>query len=601
MFKGSLLKRLYVMTSIVLLFPLMIFGYYSAEREKEYNLLVRQDELIQIATHIERMITLKFNEVLAKENALNLSEEEKALILNKHFQPLIDNLATIYPNHGIGIASRDLVRRIALAPGLTKEAIIIPALQNKEFKVFKYGEPDVFQVNSANWDGQRTLVVTYPVYQKGQLVGHTWANIKLQDIDHLYRVSVLRWFLVTILIWLSLMLVIGVFLRRFHSAIECLIAHIAREDDDRKDLEEFPSLYPVLDTVSRLRQDYIGEVNKLKQLLDTCPIAIVVVDKNGIITAYNERFESIVKVNFEFTEKLLGNTLYRMTEVLGVNLKDTVFNRVLKGVRVTHEQKTIGNREWLLGGSPITCSGEITGGIVVLTDITESEMLRKEMLRMDRLSIIGEMAASVAHEIRNPITSVRGYLQFLALKSNNKNMYIDLIDELDRANSVIEDFLSLARTRTVNKELCNLNDLVTSIQPIVYASTVGKGCSLELELESNLQDLLLNQKEIKQLIINLCRNAIDAMEKGQLIIRTKADEDSINLEIEDNGCGIPAEYIEKIKEPFYTTKGNGTGLGLVICQSIVDLHGGSLTIKSIEGIGTIVIVRFPQQQKVLPL
>ena len=206
------------------------------------------------------------------------------------------------------------------------------------------------------------------------------------------------------------------------------------------------------------------------------------------------------------------------------------------------------------------------------------------------------MAASVAHEIRNPMTTVRGYLQFMSKKSGDKDRYDILISELDRANSIIEDFLSLARSRTVAKELCNLNEEITSLQPLLYADSVKDGIIVELELEAGLPNLLLHKKAIKQLVLNLYRNAAEAMSittNGRIVIRTTHINEYVCLETLDNGCGIPPDTIKKVLEPFYTTKGNGTGLGLAVCLSIAGQHNADLTIDSTVGVGTAVRVTFP--------
>lgn len=596
MFNGILLKRIYAAISIVLLLPLLGFGIYSANREKEYNLLAKTDELHKIATLIERRISQDFADVLARENGTHLLAADQALILNRSFQPIIDDLAVVYPNHGIGIASRDLIRRIAMSPGLTQEALTQPALQNQNFKVYKFGEPDVFQVKSANWDDKATLVVTYPVFQQGKLVGHTWANTKIEDIDRVYMRSLTNWLLFSLLLWLTLILVVGFFFSRFNSSIEQLISQLSREDDERKALADFPQLLPVLDTVISLRNDYRAEAKKLKRLIDACPVAMTVVDNNGAITECNEMYAGIAKSYLGKEQSLLGMPVKRVPMVAGVPPEDVIFSRVLAGESDVESHQILVGKEWLVRGMPLNDeeSGEIIGAVISFTDITERENLLREMGRLERLNLIGEMAASVAHEIRNPMTVVRGNLQLMAVKSADKNRYNLLIGELDRANEIIEDFLSLARNRAVPKSLCSLNKIVSSLQPLLYADAVKSGCVLELDLESELPDLLLSQKEVKQLILNLCRNANDSMpNNGRLILRTRRVNAFIELQVQDTGCGIPLDCVKKVKEPFYTTKSNGTGLGLAICQSIAEQHDAELTIQSCEGLGTTITIQFP--------
>ncbi|WP_144350508.1 ATP-binding protein [Sporomusa termitida] len=561
-------------------------------------MLEKEEELVNLATLIGRRITLNFDDILLSENAVQLSDEQKALVLNKYLQPITESIASAYPNYGIGIVSRDLVRRIALAPGFSEDFITEPAYQSLGLKVYNYGEPDVFlQMRSANWGPKPILAATYPIVQNGKLVGHTWANTKIEDIHLLYTKSIQQWILFSLGIWLAVMIVIIFFFRRFNSSIKQLVAQISEEDDGHKALAEFPQLLPVLDTVIGLRNKYLGESEKLKLLINASPFAVVVVDSDGIITAHNQEYANMNR-HLHVNGTMLGTSAIHMLQKEGINEEDIVLIRALKGETIVQQTISFAGKIWLATAIRFyhAETNAVLGALGVYGDITERESLRGELEKLDRLNLVGEMAASVAHEIRNPMTTVRGYLQFMSKKSGDRDRYDILISELDRANSIIEDFLSLARSRTVAKELCNLNEIITSLQPLLYADSVKNGILVELELEAGLPDLLLHKKAIKQLVLNLYRNAAEAMSiaaAGRIVIRTTHINEYICLETQDNGCGIPPDRLKKVMEPFYTTKGNGTGLGLAVCLSIAGQHNADLTIDSTVGAGTAVRVTFP--------
>ena len=598
MFEGNLLKKFCVIISIILLVPLLCFGFYTAEQEKKYIMLEKEDELVNLATLIERKITLDFEEILTREDVIHLSDEQKALVLNKYLQPITESIASAYPNYGIGIVARDLVRRVALCPGFSEDLITDIAYQSLEMKVYQYGEPDVFlQMRSANWGQKPILTATYPIFQNGKLVGHTWANTKIEDINLLYMKSIRQWVLFSLGIWLAVMIVIIFFFRRFNSSIKQLVAQLSQEDDGHKALAEFPQLLPVLDTVIGLRNKYAGESEKLKLIINACPFAIVVVDRDGIITSHNQEYANMNR-HVNETGMMIGTSVIDMLQQEGINEEDIVLIRALKGETIVQQTISFANKIWLATAIRFynAETNEVLGALGVYGDITERESLRGELEKLDRLNLVGEMAASVAHEIRNPMTTVRGYLQFMSKKSGDKDRYDILISELDRANSIIEDFLSLARSRTVAKELCNLNEEIASLQPLLYADSVKDGILVELELEAGLPNLLLHKKAIKQLVLNLYRNAAEAMSittNGRIVIRTTHINEYVCLETLDNGCGIPPDTIKKVLEPFYTTKGNGTGLGLAVCLSIAGQHNADLTIDSTVGVGTAVRVTFP--------
>jgi PAS domain S-box-containing protein len=217
--------------------------------------------------------------------------------------------------------------------------------------------------------------------------------------------------------------------------------------------------------------------------------------------------------------------------------------------------------------------------LVIVRDITELKNLRQELTRLDQLNLVGEMAATIGHEVRNPMTTVRGFLQFLSNKDecNKFKSYFQLmIEELDRANSIISDFLSLAKNKQVKLENQNLNTIIKTIAPLLQSNATISNKSLHLDLNP-IPDLPLDSKEIRQLILNLVHNALDAMPPHRNItIKSFMEENKVILAIQDEGTGIPPELIEKLGTPFLTTKETGTGLGLAVCYRIVARHKATI-------------------------
>src|SRR5690606_33717939 len=170
-----------------------------------------------------------------------------------------------------------------------------------------------------------------------------------------------------------------------------------------------------------------------------------------------------------------------------------------------------------------------------------------------------------------------------------------IIEELDRANGIISDFLSLAQNRIIEKRKQNLHDVLQDMLPLLWADANMRGQTIELDLCDELPELHLNEKEIKQLILNLARNGLEAMknqEQGKLYIATRLIGDAVELTIADTGEGIPADKLDRLFEPFFTTKSNGTGLGLPLCLSIVERHNGKIDVTSEVGSGTTFTVSF---------
>ena len=234
----------------------------------------------------------------------------------------------------------------------------------------------------------------------------------------------------------------------------------------------------------------------------------------------------------------------------------------------------------------------------IFTDITESKAMEIEMIRLDRLGLVGEMAASIGHEIRNPMTTVRGFLQILKEnpKYGQEQEYFDLmIEELDRANAIITEFLSLAKNKMVELRPLNLQSILTNILPLVQANAIAQDQKIKLEMEE-VPDLLLDEKEIRQLILNLVYNALEAMSSDRTVtIRTYTENKNVVLSVEDQGNGINHDLLEKLGTPFFTTKDQGTGLGLAICYGIASRHQAKIEIETCST-GTTFFVRFPINQ-----
>lgn len=248
--------------------------------------------------------------------------------------------------------------------------------------------------------------------------------------------------------------------------------------------------------------------------------------------------------------------------------------------------------EAIIKGSAKSFESKIPELTPVLQHISEQT---ENMARLDRLNLIGEMAASIGHEVRNPMTTVRGFLQHLGVKEefNGAKEYFSLmIEELDRANMIITEFLSLAKNRVMDFKVNNLNKVFMEVTPLIQADALRYGCQVEIKL-GNIPSFCIDENSIRQLILNMVRNAIEAMPNGGIItIGTTYHEDKVFLSISDQGVGIPIAMLAKLGTPFATTKENGVGLGLAVCYRIVERHDASMTVESELGRGTTFTIKF---------
>lgn len=223
---------------------------------------------------------------------------------------------------------------------------------------------------------------------------------------------------------------------------------------------------------------------------------------------------------------------------------------------------------------------EIVGVSVLARDITELKRLQSEIAQLDRLNLVGGIAASIGHEVRNPMTTVRGYLQLMLRRPELRPLQAQMdlmIEELDRVNGIISEFLSLARNKPTEMALHSLSGAVRILLPLMEAEAALRGNEIVLKLD-DIPDIRIDLKEIRQLLLNLVRNGLEAMgQGGRLTIATVLRDQEVVLEVTDQGCGIPEEYQAKLGTAFFTTKDSGTGLGLLTCYSIVSKHRAKMT------------------------
>ncbi|AFM41588.1 histidine kinase,Response regulator receiver domain protein,histidine kinase [Desulfosporosinus acidiphilus SJ4] len=224
----------------------------------------------------------------------------------------------------------------------------------------------------------------------------------------------------------------------------------------------------------------------------------------------------------------------------------------------------------------------------------QNALIEKEVLRWDQLRLIGEMAAGVSHEIRNPITGVKAYLQLLQGKLELIKFKEDIdimIDELNRANSLISEFLSIGHNNTAEFKMQDLNSIINSLVPLIQADALQQGKTVKIESDV-LPNFSLKSHEIRQMILNLCRNGLESMgPEGSLSIKTYVENDEVVLSIRDQGKGIKPEILTKLGTPFLSDKENGNGLGLSICYRIAAHHKAAIVIDT-GSHGTTFNVRF---------
>lgn len=238
--------------------------------------------------------------------------------------------------------------------------------------------------------------------------------------------------------------------------------------------------------------------------------------------------------------------------------------------------------------------GETVGAYVIFKDVSNLRSLEEQVQRSDRLAMIGQIAAGTAHEIRNPLTSIKGFLQVMKKTLVEKGMskehqYTEImLSEIDRINGLVSEFLLLSKPRENMFSRVSVSHVIKGILPIINNEAILHNVTVSHISSMTTPEVLADRELLKQVCLNLCKNGIEAMaDGGTLTIVERIDliRKNVNIEIHDTGPGIPPFLVDKIFDPFFTTKQEGTGLGLSVCQRIIHDMGGNIRVSS-KGYGT---------------
>ena len=244
--------------------------------------------------------------------------------------------------------------------------------------------------------------------------------------------------------------------------------------------------------------------------------------------------------------------------------------------------------------------GVFLGHILLFKDLTEVQALRREVARSQRLASVGRLAAGVAHEIRNPLSSIKGFATYFKEKypdrPQDQQTANIMIQEVDRLNRVVGQLLELARPIAVKKQRISLQALLKDALKLIEDRAAAKGISVQTQNNADMDSAWGDPDRINQILLNLYLNAVDSMESGgelKVVLSSDAKDSKIDIKVSDSGCGIRPEHLSKIFDPYFTTKSTGTGLGLAIAHNIVEALGGKITVESQMGIGTTFTVTLP--------
>lgn len=387
--------------------------------------------------------------------------------------------------------------------------------------------------------------------------------------------------------------------RSFLFLIELMVAVRYEASADRSIEQRFTEMREML---FRSNRSFEMVKNKYENVLQHMDSGIAIFDSDGILSFINVQMAKLLDIP---RQTLIGCNMKEILRhsQLGVSTKRTILRlyREMFLMRSKYYEFEYKDGKHLL--VTVTYGDQLDGDFLFsVKDVSEYKQIEQTALQNDKLAMLGKIAAAIAHEIRNPLTSIRGFIQLLRpyLLQVGKEEYARIIlTEIDRANDIIYEFLNSSKPSAPMKQYVSINSLIKEVVLLTESESLLRNCEIKAEWHANDVFVSIDVKQVKQVVLNIIKNALDAIEdvhlerRGRIDVIGRSNGQYAEIVIRDNGKGMDKATMSRLFDPFFTTKQLGTGLGLSVSYRIIRNHGGAIRVDSQAGSGTEFIIYLP--------
>lgn len=592
----KLTTRLLLLLFLSVLVPLLGLSFLLREEVTASILKEKEDKLFGLARQLDRHLSGTFEDILREEGALEASRDQKIAVLNERLRGITDFVASGNDGVGVGYYSRALDAILTYGPSgqfqYTVGQAISPSHRGRE--VMATGKPLVQQGYLVRGN---ILNCMWPVIREGRTIGYIWSNETVDQISGQLAPILRRIYGIVLLIFLLIYASVTV-------STQTLLDKIYRIKKGIEGLFEAPTRHipPVRGELSVIVQtinELVDNMNLIKcynrSILEGVSDGVLAVSLDGTVSRANRAFYRLFPEHSY--ETLLGR---EVREVFGPGIRDLIeagMEAPQEGEtrEISSEDRTLaayGNRIAGEDGKPL-------GWVFVFRDVTPARRYEREVQEKERAVALGQMALGVVHEVKNPLTSVKGFAQLIArpgIPEEKRSEYVRLIDsELNRVNRLLNEMLVYGGTSRLELRDC---DILSILEDRMDRC---EGCTgTRVEIRARPGDSFaarVDEFKLAQVFDNLLKNsseAVAAKGSGRIVANLREEAGRIVLDFVDTGCGIRPEDLDKIGSPLFSTKRDGAGLGLAISRKILEAHGGSLSVRSRHGFYTKVSMRIPR-------
>ncbi|AJY73683.1 ATP-binding protein [Paenibacillus beijingensis] len=387
--------------------------------------------------------------------------------------------------------------------------------------------------------------------------------------------------------------------RSFLFLIELMVAYRFRSSPEITTDQKYNEMRELL---TRTHRSFEIVKNKYENVLQHLDSGIALFDSDGMLSFINlqmAKFLDIPRkmlVGCTLREILLHRNLRRSTRKLFLRL----YREMILRRRRYYEFQDSNGRHYLI---TVTYGDQLEGDYLIsVKDVSEYKLIEQTAYQNDKLAMLGKISASIAHEIRNPLTSIRGFIQLLRpdfLELGKEEYARIILTEIDRANDIIYEFLNSSKPTAPMKQSVSIMALLKEVILLSESEANLHGCQIQLETYDNDMLVAIDVKQVKQVVLNIFKNAMDAIEeihgerRGRIDVVVRKETGFAEITVRDNGKGMDRGTMSRLFDPFFTTKQEGTGLGLSVSYRIIRNHGGSIRVNSRAGEGTAFNIYLP--------
>ncbi|GJK84292.1 two-component system sensor histidine kinase AtoS [Citrobacter amalonaticus] len=565
--------------------PTLSIGYIVETEGRSAVLSEKEKKLSAVVHLLDQALGDRFTHFTA------LPRDERIQALNTELGPITERITQAFPGVGAGYYNKALDAIVTYAPSALYQnnVGVTIAADHPGREVMRSNAPVVFSGRQVRGDILNSMI---PITRDGDVLGYIWANELTEDIQRqAWRMDVRIMAVLAAGLLCSLLLIV-LFSRRLGANIDIITDGLSTLA--QKTPAQLPNLPGELGQISRSVNALAQTLRETKTLndliIENAADGVIAIDRQGDVTTMNPAAEMITGYTLN---ELVGRPY--ATLFSDPHFASPVLDTLAHGTEHLAQEVSFPARDRTIELSVTTSrihnpNGELIGALVIFSDLTARKETQRRLAQTERLATLGELMAGVAHEVRNPLTAIRGYVQIIRQQTSlpvHQEYLSVVLKEIDSINKVIQQLLDFSRPRQSQWQQVLLNSLIEETLILVQTSGVQARITFNFEQDTGLPAIVADRELLKQVILNLLINAVQAINaRGEIRIRTwqySATQQAVA--IEDNGGGIDIALQKKIFDPFFTTKASGTGLGLALSQRIINAHQGDIHVASMPGCG----------------